>query len=93
MVSIDDDEGFTLLCRLCDVDPAEGPRAVVERRVCGRLGGGAAARWETVLAEAGLPVAVVCEDLASVPADPRLADLFEPVGMGGLAPRSPWTFA
>jgi hypothetical protein len=30
--------------------------------------------------------------VATVPSNPRLHALFEPVGVGGLAPRSPWSF-
>ena len=59
--------------------------------VAGHLHERTAAQWEDELLAAGIPAAVVCEHLASVPADPRLSDLFEPVG-GGFAPRSPWSF-
>ena len=57
-----------------------------------RLGERTAAEWEEELTRAGTPAAAVCDDLAAAPADPRLSHLFEPVG-GGLAPRSPWSFA
>ncbi len=91
MVSADDDERFELLCRLCDVDPAGASRAVTERRIVDRLAEGMAADWEEKLVEAGIAAAVVCGDLATIPADPRLSALFEPVGERGLAPRSPWS--
>lgn len=93
MVSVDDDESFERLCRVCDVDPAGAPPAATEHHVVARLAARGAAQWEEALAGEGLAAAVVCTDLAAVPADPRLAGLFEPVGGGGLAPRPPWTLA
>ena len=92
-MSVDDDEGFRRLCRLCHLDPAGASRAATEAQLATRLLDGTAAEWEQLLLDAGVPSAVVCESLATVPADPRLAHLFEPVGIGGLAPRSPWSFA
>ena len=90
-ISVEDDEGFGRLCRLCAVDPAAAPRPEMEHRVAARLGEDTAGRWAERLAGAGIPAAVVCVDLADVPADPRLAGLFEPVG-NGVAPRAPWSF-
>jgi len=92
MVTVDDDESFTRVCRLFGIDPAGGHRALVERRVADHLLQGVAGRWEEALSGEGVAAAVVCEDLTRVPADPRFAAMFEPVGMGGLAPRSPWNF-
>lgn len=93
-VSAEDDECFRRLCARCGVDPEGAPRAATEDVVAARLAAGpaTAAQWEAALADAGVPAAAVCHDLAAVPADPLLAPLFEPVGIGGLAPRSPWTF-
>lgn len=91
VMSVEDDESFRRLCRICDVE-SSAPRAATERRLAGRLRSGSAAAWEQRLLGAGIPCAVVCEDLAAVPADPRFSELFEPVGIGGLAPRSPWSF-
>ncbi|HEX3623494.1 MAG TPA: CoA transferase [Acidimicrobiales bacterium] len=92
MVSTDDDEDFRRLCRACDVDPEVGPRAVTEPAVAARLGDDRASHWEDRLEDEGVAAATVCEDLASVPADPRLSGLFEPVGIGGVAPLAPWAF-
>jgi hypothetical protein len=39
-----------------------------------------------------VPAAVVRDDVVTATEDPRLSHLFEPVGAGGLAPRSPWSF-
>ena len=91
MVSVDDDESLERLCRLCGGDRTGAPRAVTERRVADRLREGVASEWEETLLGTGIAAAVVSDDLAAIPADPRLSALFEPVGEGGLAPRSPWS--
>lgn len=92
MVSVEDDAAFERLCRVCDVSAAGGSRESTEEKLADRLGRGTAAGWEESLLAAGVPCAVVVEDLAAVPADPRFSALFEPVGIGGLAPRTPWSF-
>ena len=86
-----DDESFRRLCRLCQVDPSDAPRAATEQRVADTLAGGTAAGWEELFTATGIAAAMVAEDLAGVAADPRMVELFEPVG-GGVAPRSPWSF-
>lgn len=91
-LSAEDDDAFARLCRACRVDPAGAARTTVEGQIVDRLAEDTAGRWEARLVDAGLPAAAVCDDLAAIPADPRFAALFEPVGIGGLAPRSPWTF-
>jgi len=91
-LSVEDDESFRRLCGLCDMDPAAAPRAATELRLADRLREGCAAEWEERLLGAGVAAAVVTARLDAVPADPRFAALFEPVGIGGLAPRSPWSF-
>jgi crotonobetainyl-CoA:carnitine CoA-transferase CaiB-like acyl-CoA transferase len=91
-LSVDDDDSFRRLCGVCGLDPEGAPRAVSDARIAAVLGADDARRWEALLLDAGVPAAVVCDDLAAVAADPRIAELFEPVGAGGLCPRSPWTF-
>jgi CoA:oxalate CoA-transferase len=83
-VTVDGDDDLRRAGAVCCVDPPG---------IAARLGEDTAERWEDVLNEAGVAAAVVGQDLAAVAADPRLVDLFEPVAGGGLAPRSPWTFA
>ena len=92
VLTADDDDGFDHLCRVCGVSRGGATRADIEQRLATRLGEGAARSWEPVLLAAGIPCAVACERLAAVPDDPRFSELFEPVGIGGLAPRSPWSF-
>jgi CoA:oxalate CoA-transferase len=92
-VTVEDDETFERLCRRCHVDPSAGARTTVERRVAEQLAAGTAAGWEDRLNGSGIAAAAVCTDLAEVAADPRLSHLFEPVGIGGVAPKAPWTFA
>ena len=84
MVSGDDDRTLERLCRLC------GAGSTAE--IPDRLGKGVASEWEAHLVDAGIAAAAVADDLATVPADPRLAGLFEPVAGGGVAPRAPWSF-
>ena len=93
VVTVDDDDAFRDLCRVCDVDPTAASRSATEERLAARLADGRADEWVDACTAAGLPSAVAVEDLATVPADPRFAGLFEPVGMGGLAPSTPWTFS
>ncbi len=90
VVSAEDDADHARLGELFRVRP--GPREVMDRQICDRLRDGTAADSEAMLTDAGIPAAVVCNDLAGVPADPRLAGLFEPAGGTCVAPRSPWTF-
>ena len=91
VVTVEDDDAFRTLCRACEVDPTGAPRSATEAALCRRLASVPAARWMDVLPAAGLPCALAPDDLAAVPADPRLAALFEPVG-AGVAPRGPWAF-
>jgi crotonobetainyl-CoA:carnitine CoA-transferase CaiB-like acyl-CoA transferase len=93
VVSAEDDDSFRRLCALCGEDPGGAPRGSAEARLASRLGRGTAAQWEARLVDAGIAAARVSEDLAAVPSDPRLSELFEPVDPEGLAPRSPWSFA
>ncbi len=88
MVRAGDDESFARLCRACGLDRAR----TSERQIYVRLREGVAADMERELVGAGVDAAAVCGDLATLPADPRVADLFEPVAGGGVAPRSPWGF-
>ena len=92
VVTVEDDDAFRRLCQVCEVDPAGAPRAGTEERLAACLATGPGAGWAELLPRAGIPAAVVAEHVATVPADPRVSDLFEPVGIGGLAPRSPWSF-
>lgn len=92
VLSVDDDEIFSRVCRIGRVDPTAGSRTATEQRLLARIGAGRAPDWENLLLEAGVPCAVVATDLAAVAAEPRLADLFEAIGSGAMVPRSPWSF-
>jgi CoA:oxalate CoA-transferase len=92
-LTVEDDEHFQHVCEVCGIDPAGAPRASTEQRLAGSLADRSAPEWAKLFQDAGVPAAVVCEDLATVPADPRFSELFEPVGVAGRAPRAPWTFA
>lgn len=81
------------LCAACGVEPVAGEaRACVEARISERLAAQLTGDWEERLAAEGIPCAAVCIDLARLPADPRFAGLFEPLGDTAWAPVSPWRF-
>ncbi|MDQ4130489.1 MAG: CoA transferase, partial [Actinomycetota bacterium] len=88
----EDDPTYRRLCAVCGIDPDHGPRRAVEELVAQRLASRPAGEWEAVLAEAGIPCAAICTDLATLPSDPRLAHLFEPLAGPSRAPGSPWRF-
>lgn len=90
VVTADEDAVFRRLCDVCEVDAGEGPRADVERVVFGRIRSGSAETWRKLLDDAGVPCAVACTDLTALPADPAMADLFEPLSETCRAPASPW---
>ncbi len=92
MVSADNDADYARLCALYRVVGPTAPPDLTDRRILVRIRESIAAETESALLDAGIPAAVVCDDLAEVPADPRFAALFEPVGGTCVAPRSPWTF-
>jgi CoA:oxalate CoA-transferase len=54
--------------------------------------GRSAAEWEAELTTAGVAAATVCEDVAGLAADPRIAGLLEPLGDGIVAAGAPWQF-
>ncbi len=93
VISVDDDGDLDRLCRACDVDAGASGRADIVARVADRIAGGVTVDWEARLAAAGVPCAAACTDLAALPADPRLAALFEPLGGTAWAPVAPWRFA
>lgn len=75
------------LRRACGVDDTHDDAAAA---VAGRIAADATARWEEQLTDAGLACAGVCTDLGTLPDDPRLAELFEPLPAGAAVPRAPW---
>lgn len=77
------------LHRLCGVDPSS---PTPEARLRDVLAGASSRGWESKLIDAGIPCAVVREDLASMPLDPLLGSHLEPVSEGCWAPASPWSF-
>jgi crotonobetainyl-CoA:carnitine CoA-transferase CaiB-like acyl-CoA transferase len=92
-ITVDDTAGLGRLCQVCHVDPSAQSGRATEELVVEQLATGPAAKWEELLAEAGIPCAAVCTDLSQLPADPRLSHLFEPIGGTAQAPVSPWNFA
>jgi crotonobetainyl-CoA:carnitine CoA-transferase CaiB-like acyl-CoA transferase len=78
------------LCDLCGVVPRHRPRPDLEREVVQRMAARPVEAWREELHAAGIGCARVATDLASIPADPRLAALFEPLAGTCRAPSSPW---
>ncbi|MDQ4133123.1 MAG: CoA transferase [Actinomycetota bacterium] len=52
-----------------------------------------AEEWEKLLTEAGVPCAAVATDLSTLPRQPALVHLYEPLGGTAMGPRSPWEAA
>ena len=73
------------LCRALDLPLTATPAAIAER-----IAAGVSAEWEERLVAAGLSCAAVRTDLATLPADPRLAGMFEHIGGTAWAPSAPW---
>lgn len=74
------------------VDPGQSPWERVEALLAERIAGDATAKWEKELTEAGIASAEVCTDPGTLPRDPKLANLFAPLGAGASVPRPPWWF-
>lgn len=92
VVSVDDDSALVRLGRAFGVSVDGNDRAATEQRLVERMAAQPATRCEELAAAADVPCSVACTDLGSLPGDPRLAALFEPLGGGSLAPGSPWRF-
>jgi crotonobetainyl-CoA:carnitine CoA-transferase CaiB-like acyl-CoA transferase len=84
-VGVERDEDRDRLARACDLEPDAAPAVIAER-----IATAVTADWEERIGGAGLPCAAVRTDLASVPGDPRLAGLLEPLGGTAWAPVAPW---
>jgi crotonobetainyl-CoA:carnitine CoA-transferase CaiB-like acyl-CoA transferase len=90
VLSVDDDASRQRLGRMCGLEPGQANDLALAER----LATGSARAWESDLVESGIACTAIeaDADLADLPADPRLADLFEPLAGTSVAPRSPWTF-
>ncbi|MEU7550872.1 CoA transferase [Streptomyces sp. NPDC044571] len=90
VLGADDDAARRTVCDLLGV--RAGARGQAAGQVRERLRDEPAEHWEKRLTDAGLPAAVVSDDLEALPADPRLAPLFTTLGDGTRVPASPWVF-
>ena len=93
VVSADDDVRFARLCEVSAVDHTTRSRATTEQAVADVLATGSPDAWEERLAGAGVPCATAATDLVALTADPRMAELFEPLSETARAPASPWRLA
>ena len=73
------------LARSLGADPSEG-----DARLAAHLAARTAAEWEARLHAAGVPAAVVREELSALPGDPRVAGLLERVEDACWMPAAPW---
>ena len=84
---------FGRLCRVCGIEANQASKARLETTIAASIRDAPTTQWETALCEEGIPCAAVCTDLASLPHDPRLAPLFDPLPEGCWAPAAPWRVA
>lgn len=91
-VDAPEDGAFARLARLCEVDRQDASRLETEAAIADVICTGPSIRWEEAMREAGIPCAVVCSELGSLPQDPDLAPLFEQLGGTSRGPTAPWRF-
>lgn len=82
-----DEAGLTRLAEVCGLEDVPD----LEHRVAECIAAGAAADWQARLDSAGVPCAVVRTELSTLPGDPALRGLLEPLGAGCYTAASPWT--
>ncbi len=92
-IDAEDGDAFAALCRVADVDPAAGSARETQAAIAERLRTATSKTWEHEFGDAGVACATVCTELSTLPRDPRLEMLFEPIGATCLAPGSPWRFS
>ena len=88
-----DEAAFAALCRIAGVDRTAGSVRETEAAIAERIGMATSLTWELRLGGAGIACAAVCTDLSTLPLDPRLEVLFEPIGEPCRAPAAPWRFS
>ena len=90
-VDVASDDDVAGLGRLLGTSPARG--ISVDHAMTERFRDRSVSEWEGILSGAGLSCAAVCSDLAVLPADPRLAVLFEELPGGCRVARTPWRWS
>jgi CoA:oxalate CoA-transferase len=91
MVSVENERIVKRLAKVCGLSYSAGD-FTLSRRIAERLSSGTAAEWEGPLLEAGVPAAVVLDDLRGLPLDPRFEGMIERVNDACWAPAAPWRF-
>lgn len=86
-VTAEDPDTLSRLRRVLGATPAAGLEGIVAQ-----LRTRSAPQWEDALADAGVPGAAVCTDLATLPNDPRVGPFLEAAGGPCRVPASPWRF-
>jgi crotonobetainyl-CoA:carnitine CoA-transferase CaiB-like acyl-CoA transferase len=91
VVSVESDDDLALLGEVCGVKPDRGGRSALAKAVAEHFAGDRADGLCARLVAAGLPAAVVAGDLAVLPEEAALSNLFEPVSATCRVPVSPWS--
>ncbi|HWC87816.1 MAG TPA: CoA transferase [Solirubrobacteraceae bacterium] len=89
-VGIEGEEDIHRLADACELAPDTPSPEALEAHIAERIGAGVTLDCEERIAAAGVSCAAVRTDLATLPGDPRLARLFEPLGGSAWAPVAPW---
>lgn len=91
VMTVVDDQTRQLLRGICGLG-ASVQGDLLDQLIVEQLRSRPAAEWELLLLEAGIPVTVVRNDLASLAHDPRVASLLERVNNACWVPAAPWQF-
>ncbi len=85
-----DEHALHKVCELCHVETTGYERPTLEWLVAERVRFGPVEGWLRLMSDAGIGCARVVTDLATLPEDPCLSSLFEPLGRACRTAASPW---
>jgi crotonobetainyl-CoA:carnitine CoA-transferase CaiB-like acyl-CoA transferase len=92
-LSVEGNEARVRLCQILDVDGTRLPPQETERLLVERIRSQATSSAQELLSAGGIASAAVCTDLATLPTDPHIGCLFEPLGGTSRVPAAPWRFS
>lgn len=93
VVCVDGDQELHRLFEACDLASLARAAEDAERALADRIATFTTADAQRRLLAAGIACSAVCTDLATLPHDPRMTGLLEPVGGTAWAPARPWRLA
>lgn len=91
MVSVANEQSVNRLARICGLSGVSTPH-LLEMQIAEQLSKRTTTEWERLLRAAAIPATVVCNDLSSLPHDPRFTGLLERINNACWAPAAPWQF-